>query len=93
MLKIQVELHDIIRKNGSPRCLRAAIYRFGQLSQYIRPFKGNIHAQKLIPCLIEISKREEESIHETLASSFEQIFKVLGVFVQDNNLKVKIFYK
>ncbi|EEB19481.1 huntingtons disease protein huntingtin, putative [Pediculus humanus corporis] len=87
MLKIQVELHDIIRKNGSPRCLRAAIYRFGQLSQYIRPFKGNIHAQKLIPCLIEISKREEESIHETLASSFEQIFKVLGVFVQDNNLK------
>lgn len=88
MPKVHVELHKIIQKNGPPRHLRAGLIRFSQLSQYIRPSKGKIYVQKLVPSLIEISKREEESIHETLAGSFENILKVLGVFMQDNSLKV-----
>ncbi|KAK6634904.1 hypothetical protein RUM44_000151 [Polyplax serrata] len=90
MPKVQLELHKVIKMNGPARCLRAALTRFGQICQYVRPNKGKIHIQMLVPCLVEISKREEESIHETLAASFDNIFKVLGVFLQDNSLKCLI---
>ncbi|KAL0277158.1 UNVERIFIED_CONTAM: hypothetical protein PYX00_004532 [Menopon gallinae] len=94
MIKVQIELHKEIKKNGPARCLRAALWRFGQLSSYIRPCKGRGHVENLIPCIIEITKREEESVHETLATFIENTFKVVGVFIQDNDIKalLKAFF-
>lgn len=93
MLKVLIELHKEIKKNGPARCLRAALWRFGQLAQFIRPNKGRGHVQNLLPCLLVIAKREEESVHETLALSIPNIFKVIGVFTQDNDIKnlLKVF--
>lgn len=89
MIKVLIELHKEIKKNGPARCLRAALWRFGMLSSYIRPHKGKGHVENLIPCIIEITKRQEESVHETLAIFIENTFKVVGVFIQDNDIKVE----
>lgn len=90
MLKVQIELHKEIKKNGPARCLRAALWRFGQLSPYVRPSKGRGHVQSLFPSLLLIAKREEENVHETLSLSLANIFRVLGVFTNDNEIKVKL---
>lgn len=36
IVKVQVELHKEIKKNGSVRSLRAALWRFAQLAGMIR---------------------------------------------------------
>jgi huntingtin len=36
VVKIQVELHKEIKKNGNPRPLRAALWRFAELCHLIR---------------------------------------------------------
>lgn len=36
IVKIQVELHKEIKKNGNPRPLRAALWRFAELCHLIR---------------------------------------------------------
>jgi huntingtin len=36
VVKIQVELHKEIKKNGNPRALRAALWRFAELCHLIR---------------------------------------------------------
>ncbi|PSN49021.1 Huntingtin [Blattella germanica] len=51
IVKIQVELHKEIKKNGNPRPLRAALWRFAELCHLIRPQKGKPYATNLIPCL------------------------------------------
>jgi len=37
--RIQVELYKEIKKNGAPRCLRAALCRFAELAHLILPQK------------------------------------------------------
>jgi len=37
--RIQVELYKEIKKNGSPRCVRAALWRFAELAHLILPQK------------------------------------------------------
>ena len=37
--RLQVELYKEIKKNGSPRCLRAAVWRFAEMAHLIRPQK------------------------------------------------------
>jgi len=37
--RIQVELYKEIKKNGAPRCLRAALWRFAELAHLILPQK------------------------------------------------------
>lgn len=97
--KVQLELHKEIKKNGSARSLRAALVRFSQLAYLIRPHKGKPYIANLVPCIAKISEREEDSIHETLASSLPHIMSALGCFTTDNDIKVcfkqyvyKIFY-
>lgn len=88
MSKIQIELHKEIRKNGAPRSLRAALWRFAELACYIRPHKGKPYVSNLMPCIIKILERHEEMIHETLANSFPKIMIALGCFTTDNDIKV-----
>lgn len=37
--RLQVELYKEVKKNGSARCLRAALWRFADLCHLIRPQK------------------------------------------------------
>lgn len=88
--KIQIELHKEIKKNGSARSLRAALVRFSQLAHLIRPHKGKPYVLNLVPCIIRISEREEEFIHETLAIHLPYIMSALGCFTVDNDIKVYV---
>ncbi|XP_059488388.1 huntingtin isoform X2 [Neocloeon triangulifer] len=86
--KIQVELHKELKKNGNPKSLRAALWRFGALSHLIRPQKGRVYMQNLVPCLDQIAKRPEELVLETLATAVEQIFSAIGTFAVDAEIKL-----
>ncbi|KDR16213.1 huntingtin [Zootermopsis nevadensis] len=87
VVKIQVELHKEIKKNGNPRPLRAALWRFAELCHLIRPQKGKPYVVNLIPCIIHIARRTEEPVLETLAAAMPKIFKALGNFTSDNDVK------
>ena len=54
--RLQVELYKEIKKNGSARCLRAALVKFAQLSPLIRPQKCRPYVVNLLPCFIKISR-------------------------------------
>ncbi|KAL1138044.1 hypothetical protein AAG570_009739 [Ranatra chinensis] len=86
IVKVHVELHKEIKKNGSARSLRAALWRFAELAHLIRPNKGKLYIQSLVPCLMNIAKRKEESVLETLAAAIPKIFSVLGNFTTDKDI-------
>nr|XP_023020492.1 huntingtin [Leptinotarsa decemlineata] len=86
--KIQIELHKEIKKNGAVRPLRAALWLFSALAHNIRPHKGKPYAANMFPNLVEIAKRTEESLHETLAASLPKIMKALGCFTTENEIKI-----
>lgn len=54
------------------------------LSLYLRPYLVN-----LLPCLTRITKRQEETVQETLASSIPKIMAALGNFANDTEIKVQ----
>lgn len=93
VIKVQLELHKEIKKNGSERSLRAALWRFAQLCHMIRPHKGKAYINNLVPCIVKISERSEESIHETLANSLTKIMESLGCFTSDSEIKVSYLYQ
>ena len=86
--KVLVELHKELRRNGNARSVRAALWRFGALSGHVRPQKGRVYAQNLLPCLEQIARRPEELLHEALALASHQILAALGTFSSDSELKV-----
>ncbi|XP_044581130.1 huntingtin isoform X1 [Cotesia glomerata] len=94
ILKIQFEFYNEIHKNGNCHSLRAALHHFGHLSHTIRPAKGKPYISNLIPCIVNISQRTEESLIETLSQSLPSIFKSLGIFMSDRDVKtlLKAFY-
>ncbi|KAF5273906.1 hypothetical protein FQA39_LY01021 [Lamprigera yunnana] len=87
MSKIQIELHKEIQKNGAARSLRAALSKFAELAHHIRPHKGKPYITNLLPCIIKITERSEELIHETLLNSYPKIISTLGCFATDNDIK------
>ncbi|XP_063237175.1 huntingtin isoform X2 [Bacillus rossius redtenbacheri] len=93
VVKILVELHKEIKKNGNARSLRAALWRFSELCHMIRPQKGKPYMLNLIPCIMHVAQRPEEPILETLAAAMHKIFRALGKFASDNDVKsvLKVF--
>uniref|UniRef100_A0A1B6D7Q0 Huntingtin n=1 Tax=Clastoptera arizonana TaxID=38151 RepID=A0A1B6D7Q0_9HEMI len=87
IVKVHLELHKEIKKNGSVRSMRAALWRFAEIAHMIRPQKGKPYVQNLFPCLIEISKRKEELLLETLSVAIPKIMKALGTFTTDSDIK------
>ncbi|CAK9812056.1 Htt [Anthophora plagiata] len=85
--KVQMELYNEIKRNGPARTLRAALWRFGLLSHMIRPARGKAYVSNLIPCIISVVHRSEESVIETLSQSLPLILKALGPFMTDNDVK------
>ena len=54
-----------------------------------RPQKGKPYVQNLVPCIVEIAKRKEEPVLETLASALQKILAALGNFTTDSDIKVR----
>lgn len=52
-------------------------------SSFLRPYLVN-----LLPCLTRITKRQEETVQETLSSSIPKIMSALGHFANDGEIKV-----
>lgn len=48
-----------------------------------RPYLVN-----LLPCLARITKRQEETVQETLAAAMPKIMSALGHFANDGEIKV-----
>ncbi|XP_076120754.1 huntingtin-like [Alosa pseudoharengus] len=86
--RLQLELYKEIKKNGASRSLRAALWRFAELAHLIRPQKCRPYLVNLLPCLTRITKRQEEMVQETLASSIPKIMSALGQFANDGEIKV-----
>ncbi|XP_034528082.1 huntingtin [Ailuropoda melanoleuca] len=86
--RLQLELYKEIKKNGAPRSLRAALWRFAELAHLVRPQKCRPYLVNLLPCLTRISKRPEESVQETLAAAVPKIMASFGNFANDNEIKV-----
>ncbi|XP_033353075.1 huntingtin isoform X1 [Bombus vosnesenskii] len=95
IVKVQIELYNEIKRNGPARTLRAALWRFGLLSHMIRPTRGKAYVSNLIPCIVTIAHRSEESVIETLSQSLPLIMKALGPFMTDNDIKtlLKAFFE
>ncbi|XP_076831790.1 huntingtin isoform X3 [Brachyhypopomus gauderio] len=86
--RLQLELYKEIKKNGASRSLRAALWKFAELAQLVRPQKCRPYLVNLLPCLTRITKRQEETVQETLASSIPKIMAALGHFANDGEIKV-----
>lgn len=86
--RLQLELYKEIKKNGAPRSLRAALWRFAELAHLVRPQKCRPYLVNLLPCLTRICKRHEESVQETLAAAIPKIMAAFGNFANDNEIKV-----
>ncbi|XP_004624658.1 huntingtin isoform X2 [Octodon degus] len=86
--RLQLELYKEIKKNGAPRSLRAALWRFAELAHLVRPQKCRPYLVNLLPCLTRTSKRPEESVQETLAAAVPKIMASFGNFANDNEIKV-----
>ncbi|XP_068606729.1 huntingtin [Brachionichthys hirsutus] len=88
--RLQLELYKEIKKNGASRSLRAALWRFAELAHLIRPQKCRPYLVNLLPCLARITKRQEETVQETLAAAMPKIMAVLGNFANDGEIKVML---
>ncbi|XP_052771519.1 huntingtin-like isoform X2 [Mya arenaria] len=88
--RLQVELYKEIKKNGSARCLRAALWRFAEMAHLIRPQKCRPYIVNLLPCLTKICRREDEGIQEMLLVVMAKICPALMGFATDNEVKVLI---
>ncbi|KAM9314624.1 huntingtin isoform 2-T2 [Pholidichthys leucotaenia] len=86
--RLQLELYKEIKKNGASRSLRAALWRFADLAHLIRPQKCRPYLVNLLPCLTRITKRQEETVQETLATAMPKIMAALGHFANDSEIKV-----
>ncbi|XP_013398873.1 huntingtin [Lingula anatina] len=85
--RLQVELYKEIKKNGSSRSLRAALWRFAELCSLIRPQKCRPYVVNLLPCISRICKRPEEAVQETLNVAMQKMAPVLMVFCNDVETK------
>ncbi len=88
--RLQVELYKEIKKNGSPRCLTAALARFSHLASLIRPQKCRAFVVNLVPPLVKIARRKEEAVQQALADAATKIFAALGKFTQESEVRLLV---
>jgi huntingtin len=86
--RLQVELYKEIKKNGTTRSLRAALWRFADMCHLIRPQKCRPYVVNLLPCLARICRRPEEGLQETLQVAMGKMAPVLLGFTNDLETKV-----
>lgn len=75
-------------QNGETRSLCVALECFSSLFPFTRPSKCSVYAQSLIPVLLRLISREEESLHDALQDAFRKILPKLTPFMSLTNIKV-----
>ncbi|XP_050396465.2 huntingtin [Patella vulgata] len=85
--RLQVELYKEIKKNGTSRTLRAALWRFAEMCHLIRPLKCRPYIVNLLPCLTRICQRDEEAVQDTLGIAMSKICPSLMGFANDTEVK------
>lgn len=88
VVKVQYELYQEIRRNGSSRSLKAALSKFGLVSHKISPKQAKLFATQLVPCMLQLVCRKEDLIVNVLAESVELILQSLGRYLSDNDIKM-----
>lgn len=90
--RILIELYKEIKKNSSPRPLRIALSRFGDLCHLIRLSKRRAYLTNLLPCILKViqTRKDDESVIETLSMSVPKIFGVFGRYTADGEVTTLI---
>lgn len=78
-------------QNGETRSLYVALECFSSLFPFTRPSKCSIYAQSLVPVLLRLIGREEESLHDALQDAFLKILPTLTPFMAVVNVKVHMY--
>ena len=84
--RIQLELFKEVKRNASPRRVKASIVRFAELAYLIKPHKCRAYVMNLLPLLIAVCNREDEGIQESLITAMPKIVSVLGPFFSESEL-------
>ena len=77
-----------VLQNGEPRSLCVALECFSSLFPFTRPSKCSVYAQNLIPVILRLISRHEESLHDALQDALLKILPTLSPFVSVANIKV-----
>ncbi|XP_065183780.1 huntingtin-like isoform X1 [Sycon ciliatum] len=85
--RVIVELFKEMRRNSSPRTLKAALSRFADLCHLVRVQKCRQYVEGLIPVLAQLLQREEETIQDCLSSTMPKLMSVFGRFMNDKDVK------
>ncbi|OQV21760.1 putative Huntingtin [Hypsibius exemplaris] len=86
---ILVDLFKHVKRNEEARCVKAAWSRFAQFALYIRPqrFRCRAFVLNLIPCILQLSRRDEDLIHESLTEGLPLVLKALGPFITETEIR------
>lgn len=79
-------------QNGETRSLCVALECFSSLFPFTRPSKCSVYAQNLVPVLLRLISREEESLHDALQDAFLKFLPTLTPFMSLANIKVNSRY-
>ncbi|XP_043203807.1 huntingtin-like [Amphibalanus amphitrite] len=85
--RLLVELYKGIKQGHSPRSVAAALTRFAELSNRIRPQKRRAYVVNLFPCILRLTQRAELAVQESLSAALVKMAPVLGVFFTDGETK------
>ena len=77
-------------QNGESRSVCVALDCFSSLFSHTRPSKCGTYAQNLVPVLLRLISRQEESVHEGLLEALSKILPTLVPFMSIVNIKVCI---
>ncbi|CDW56412.1 Huntingtin [Trichuris trichiura] len=84
--RIQTDLCKELKRNGSPRSVRAALTKFAAIVETIKPNKRRQFAMTFLPILMALVKRPEEMIHECIGRCSNRLFKTLSLYFSDDEL-------
>ena len=88
--RIQVELYKEIKRNGESRSLRVALQRFADTCYLIRAHKCKPYISNMLPCIVKIAKRMDDSVQEVLGGMMLKLCPVLGKFMNENDIKILV---
>uniref|UniRef100_A0A5S6QNN5 Huntingtin n=2 Tax=Trichuris muris TaxID=70415 RepID=A0A5S6QNN5_TRIMR len=84
--RIQVDLCNELKRNASPRSVRAALTKFTAIVETIKPNKRRQFAMRFSSLLMVLVKRPEEMIQECIGSCSRLLFRTLSRYFSDEEL-------
>ncbi|TPP61144.1 hypothetical protein FGIG_05529 [Fasciola gigantica] len=81
-----------IKRGQNPRSIVAALSKFAMLTPRIRPSKLRFYTASLLPVLIDVCRRDDESIFKTLIEHFPRIASQLFYHATERELREARYY-